>query len=77
MLYDNPTLHNGFVITGSGVRLFSGQWHCQLLIERPGFAPSGMEVVPLCNGMVEAEQQAISAGCKMVDLAGFGLWPAR
>jgi hypothetical protein len=77
MLYDNPTIHNGFVISGSGFRLYSGHWHCQVLIERPGFVPTGMEVVPVCNGIVEAEQQAISAGCHMVDSAGFGLLPTR
>jgi hypothetical protein len=76
MPYDNPTLHNGFLISGRGEQHYSGRWQCHLLIERPGFVAEGMAVVPLCDGALEAEQQAIAAGREMVDSPGFGLLPA-
>lgn len=59
---DNPCEHNGYVITAHADGLAPGQWQSQLLVERDGFVPEGMDVSPLCMGARAAEQQALLAG---------------
>jgi hypothetical protein len=73
MLLDNPCEHNGYVITGHAFELAPGRWQSQLLVERDGFVPEGMGISPVCIGARAAEQQALLAGRRMVDGAGFGL----
>lgn len=76
MLFDNPCEHNGFVITGHAFELAPGRWQSQLLVERNGFVPEGMGIAPICVGARAAEQQALLAGRRMVDGAGFTLLSA-
>jgi hypothetical protein len=76
MLFENPCKHNGYVITGNAFELAPGQWQSQLLVERDGFAAEGMGISPTCTGARAAEQQALRAGRRMVDGAGFSLHAA-
>jgi hypothetical protein len=73
MFFDNPSEHNGYVITGHAIELAPGRWQSQLLVERDGFVPGGMGISPICIGARAAEQQALLAGRRMVDGAGFSL----
>ncbi|HEX9173327.1 MAG TPA: hypothetical protein VF861_11745 [Telluria sp.] len=76
MFLDNPSRHNGYVITGHAYELAPGCWQSQLLVEREGFVPEGMGISPICVGARAAEQQALLAGRRMVDGAGFALLAA-
>jgi hypothetical protein len=73
MFFNNPCEHNGYVITGHAFELAPGRWQSQLLVERDGFVPEGMGVSPICIGARAAEQQALLAGRRMVEGAGFTL----
>jgi hypothetical protein len=73
MFFNNRCEHNGYVITGNAFQLAPGQWQSQLLVERDGFVPEGMGVSPICVGAQAAEQQALLAGRRMVEGAGFTL----
>ncbi|MES2756011.1 MAG: hypothetical protein V4693_01455 [Pseudomonadota bacterium] len=73
MFFDNPCELNGYVITGQAVELAPGRWQSQLLVEREGFVPEGLGVAPLCGAARAAEQQALLAGRRMVEGAGFSL----
>lgn len=76
MLFDNPCEHNGYLVTGRAVQLYAGKWQAQLLIERQGFVSEGMGVAPLCMERIEAEQQAVAVGRRIVDGASFALLTA-
>ncbi len=76
MFFDNPCEHNGYVITGRALELAPGRWQSQLLVERRGFVSEGIGIAPVCVGARAAEQQALLAGRRMVDGAGFGLLTA-
>lgn len=76
MFLDNPCTHNGYVITGNAFECAPGRWQSQLLVERSGFASEGMGISPACTGARAAEQQALLAGLRMVDGAGFCLLAA-
>lgn len=76
MSFDNPCKHNGYIITGHAFELAPGRWQSQLLVERNGFVPEGMGIAPNCVGARAAEQQALLAGRRMVDGAGFALLSA-
>lgn len=76
MLFENPCQHNGYIITGNAFELAPGRWQSQLLVERHGFASEGMGISPTCTGARAAEQQALLAGRRMVDGAGFSLLAA-
>jgi hypothetical protein len=73
MLFDNPCNHNGYVITAHAFELAPGRWESRLLVERDGFVPEGMGISPTCIGAGAAEQQALLAGRRMVDGAGFAM----
>ncbi|MDB5950349.1 MAG: hypothetical protein JWR65_2204 [Massilia sp.] len=73
MFFNNPCEHKGYVITGHAVELAPGRWQSQLLVERDGFVAEGMGVSPLCVAAGAAEQQALLAGRRMVEGAGFSL----
>lgn len=73
MSFNNPCEHNGYVITGHAFELAPGRWQSQLLVERAGFVPEGMGIAPVCAGARAARQQALRAGMRMVDGAGFSL----
>jgi hypothetical protein len=73
MLFNNRCEHNGYIITGHALELAPGRWQSQLLVERDGFVPEGMGVSPICVAARAAEQQALLAGRRMVDGAGFTL----
>lgn len=76
MFFDTPCEHKGYVMTGHAFELSPGRWQSQLLVERDGFVAEGMGVSPVCAGSRAAEQQALLAGQRMVDAAGFGLLTA-
>lgn len=76
MFFDNPCEHKAYVIIGHAFELAPGRWQSQLLVERDGFVSEGMGVAPVCAGARAAEQQALLAGRRMVDVAGFGLLTA-
>lgn len=73
MLFNNHCEYYGYVITGQALELAPGQWQSQLLVERDGFVPEGMEISPVCVAIGAAEQQALLAGRGMVEGAGFTL----
>jgi hypothetical protein len=73
MFFDNPCEHNGYVITGHAFELAPGRWQSQLLVERCGFVSEAMGVSPMCIGAGAAKQQALVAGRRMVEGAGFTL----
>jgi hypothetical protein len=73
MFFNNPCEHQGYVITGQARELAPGRWQSQLLVERDGFVSEGMGVSPICIGARAAEQQALAAGRRMVEGAGFTL----
>jgi hypothetical protein len=73
MLFSNPCEYNGYVISGQALELAPGQWQSQLLVERNGFVAEGMGISPVCIAAGAAEQQALLAGRRMVDGAGFSL----
>lgn len=73
MFFNNPREHKGYVITGQAFELTHGRWQSQLLVEREGCVPDGMGVSPICVAAGAAEQQAVLAGRRMVQGAGFSL----
>lgn len=73
MFFDNPCELNGYVLTGHAFELAPGQWQSQLLVERDGCVPEGIGVSPICVAARAAEQQALLAGRRMVEGAGFSL----
>lgn len=73
MSFNNPCEHNGYVITGHAFEVAPGRWQSQLLVERAGFVSEGMGIAPVCVGARAARLQALQAGRRMVDGAGFSL----
>jgi hypothetical protein len=73
MFFNNPCEFNGYLITGHAFQVAPGRWQSQVLVERDGFVAEGMGVSPICIGARDAEQQALLAGRRMVDGAGFAL----
>jgi hypothetical protein len=73
MFFNNPCAHKGYVITGQAFELAPGRWESQLLVEREGCVSEGMGVSPICVAAGAAEQQAVLAGRRMVEGAGFAL----
>ncbi len=67
MRYENPTEHKGFTVSAYAVQDASGTWQGSFVITKDGESVYRITNSASFDSQDEAEQQAISLGCRLVN----------
>ncbi|MDN2710583.1 hypothetical protein O0880_14245 [Janthinobacterium sp. SUN118] len=69
MVYDNPTIHNGFTITAFACELPEGCWQGQLILRKCGFEDVAEPNLQNRATEREAVQSALAMGWQIANYA--------
>lgn len=67
MRYENPTIHNGFVISADARELPEGCWQGQLVLSKAGHDDVCETNLEHCETRHEAEQSALAMGWQLAN----------
>jgi len=67
MRYENPTIHNGFVISAYARELPEGCWQGQLVLSKSGHDDVCETNLENCDTRQEAEQSALAMGWQLAN----------
>lgn len=67
MRYENPTEHKGFTVSAYALQEASGTWQGSFVITKNGESVYRITNAASFDSQDEAEQQAISLGCRVVN----------